>query len=323
MFRKGSKPLLEEIMKNRSSSKRFGALRRSVVVATTLVAGLGLTALAPSAGAQTLKKIADSNKITVSYRESSVPFSYLISPTKPVGFAVDLTEAIIDDVRTTLKKKDLEVTYMPVTGQTRIPLLVNGTYDLECGSTTNNSARGKEVTFAISHFFTGTRLLAKKSSGIKNYADLANKTVASTAGSTNEKVLRAYSADKNLNIQIVLGKDYDDALQLVESDRAVAFAMDDILLFGLKANSKDPASLEVVGDTLQVEPYGCMLRKDDPEFKKLVDGTITRLMKSGEFSRLYAKWFEAPIPPKGVVLGMPMSQQLKANMTALSDKPAQ
>jgi len=293
----------------------------NIMTAALLVTGLA--AGTPTVGAQTLKKVADSNKMTVSYRESSVPFSYLISPTKAVGFAVDLTEAIVDDVRKKLKKPGLEVAYMPVTSQTRIPLLINGTYDLECGSTTNNSARAKDVAFAISHFFTGTRLLVKKTSGIKNYADLANKTVASTAGSTNEKVLRQYSADKHLNMQIIVGKDYDDSLLLVENDSAVAFAMDDILLFGLKANSKNPGSLEVVGDTLQVEPYGCMLRKDDPEFKKLVDGTISRLMKSGEFNKLYAKWFESPIPPKGMILNMPMSEQLKANLKALSDKPAQ
>jgi len=274
-------------------------------------------------GSQTLNKISDSNKITVSYRESSVPFSYLIGSTKAVGFAVDLTDAIVDDVRTKLKRLNLEVVYIPVTSQTRIPLLVNGTYDLECGSTTNNSARGKEVSFAINHFYTGTRLLVKKSSGIKNYADLAGKTVASTAGSTNEKVLRNYSANKDLGLQIILGKDYDDALRLIESDQAVAFAMDDILLYGLMANSKNPDSLEVVGDTLQVEPYGCMMRKDDKEFKKLVDSTITRLMKSGEFNKLYSKWFQAPIPPKGMVLAMPMSQQLKANIKTLSDQPAQ
>lgn len=292
-----------------------------IMAAAMLVAGLA--AGTSMVQAQTLKKVADSNRITVSYRESSVPFSYLISPTKAVGFAVDLTEAIVDDVRAKLKRPNLEVVYVPVNAQTRIPSLVNGTYDLECGSTTNNAARGKEVAFAISHFYTGTRLLTKKASGIKNYADLANKMVATTAGSTNEKVLRKYSADHNLGMEIVLGKDYDDALRLVEDDRAVAFAMDDILLFGLMANSKNPASLEVVGDTLQVEPYGCMLRKDDPEFKKLVDGTLKRLMKSGEFSRLYARWFESPIPPKGMVLNMPMSEQLKANMKAFSDKPAQ
>lgn len=292
------------------------------IMAAALIV-VGVAAVAPTVEAQTLKKVSDSNKITVSYRESSVPFSYMISPTKAVGFAVDLTEAIVDDVRAKLQRPNLEVIYMPVNAKTRIPMLIDGTYDLECGSTTNNSARGKEVSFAISHFYTGTRLLAKKSSGIKNYSDLANKTVTSTAGSTNEKVLRQYSTDRKLGMQIVLGKDYDDSFQLVETDQAVAFAMDDILLFGLMANSKNPDSLEVVGETLQVEPYGCMLRKDDPEFKALVDGTIARLMKSGRFSQMYDKWFRSPIPPKGMNLNMPMSEKLKVNLTELSDKPAQ
>ena len=282
----------------------------------------GLIAVATGASAQTLKKIADSNKITVSYREASVPFSYLIGSTKAVGFSVELTEAIIDDVRKKVKKPNLEVAYMPVTSQNRIPLLVNGTYDIECGSTTNNSTRGKDVSFAINHFYTGTRLLTKKTSGVKNYADLAKKTVSSTTGTTNAQVIRKYSAEKNLDMQLILGKDHDDSLLLVENDRAMAFAMDDILLFGLMANSKNPASLQVVGDSLQVEPYACMLRKDDPEFKKLVDGTIVRLVKSGEFARLYTKWFESPIPPKGTNLALPMSDQLKANLKELSDKPA-
>lgn len=289
----------------------------TLMVAATLAAGLTTTA-----AAQTLKKVADSNKITVAYRESSVPFSYLIGSTKAVGFSVELTEAIVDDVRKKVKKPNLEVAYLPVTSQNRIPLLVNGTYDLECGSTTNNSTRGKDVAFAINHFYTGTRLLVKKSSNIKNYADLAKKTVASTTGTTNSQVIRKYNTDKKLDMQIILGKDHDDSLLLVENDRAVAFAMDDILLFGLMANSKNPASLEVVGDALQVEPYSCMLRKDDPEFKKLVDGTITRLMKSGEFSKLYDKWFMSPIPPKGVNLGLPMSPELRANLKTPSDKPA-
>ena len=291
-------------------------------LSTLTTAALLTAGLTSAASAQTLQKITDSNKITVSYRESSVPFSYLIGSTKAVGFSVELTEAIIEDVRKKIKKPSLEVAYMPVTSQNRIPLLVNGTYDLECGSTTNNSARGKDVTFAVSHFYTGTRLLTKKSSGIKNYADLAKKTVSSTTGTTNAQVIRKYSADKNLDMQLILGKDHDDSLLLVETDRAVAFAMDDILLFGLMANSKNPAALEVVGDSLQVEPYGCMLRKDDPEFKTLVDGTLTRLMKSGEFSKLYDKWFMSPIPPKGVNLNLPMSEQLKANLNTPSDKPA-
>jgi ABC-type amino acid transport substrate-binding protein len=291
-----------------------------LMTAVLLTAGLATTA-----GAQTpstLKKIADSNKITVSYREASVPFSYLIGSKTSIGFSAELTEAIIDDVRKKLKKPNLEVAYMPVTSQNRIPLLVNGTYDIECGSTTNNTARGKDVAFAINHFYTGTRLLAKKSSGIKSYADLAKKTVASTTGTTNAQVIRKYSADKKLDMQLILGKDHDDSLLLVENDRAVAFAMDDILLFGLMANSKNPASLEVVGESLQVEPYACMLRKDDPEFKKLVDGTIIRLIKSGDFAKMYAKWFTSPIPPKGVNLNLPMSEELKANLKALSDKPA-
>ena len=288
-------------------------------LSTALIVSMALSA---AASAQTLKKVADANKITVSYRESSVPFSYLIGSTKAVGFSVELTDAIIDDVRKKVGKPNLEVAYMPVTSQNRIPLLANGTYDVECGSTTNNTTRAKDVTFAVNHFYTGTRLLVKKGSGIKNYADLAKKTVASTTGTTNAQVIRKYSADKNLDMQLILGKDHDDSLLLVENDRAVAFAMDDILLFGLKANSKNPDALEVVGDALQVEPYACMVRKDDPEFKKLVDGTLTRLMKSGEFTRLYNKWFMSPIPPKGVNLNLPMSEQLKANLKAPSDAPA-
>jgi len=293
-------------------------MKFSILMTAALLAA-GLTT---SVSAQTLKKVADSNKITVSYREASIPFSYLVGSNKAVGFSVELTDVIVDDVRKKLQKPNLEVATMPVTSQNRIPLLVNGTYDLECGSTTNNSARGKDVAFSINMFYTGTRLLTKKSSGVKNYADLAKKTVASTTGTTNAQVIRKYNADKNLDMQVILGKDHDDSLLLVENDRATAFAMDDILLFGLMANSKNPASLQVVGDSLQVEPYACMLRKDDPEFKELVDGAIARLMKSGEFAKMYSKWFESPMPPKGTNLGLPMSQPLKDNIKAMSDKPA-
>ena len=294
-----------------------------LTLVSTALLGAGLMTVGSIAGAQTLKKISESNKVTVSYRESAVPFSYAISPHKAVGFAVDLTEAIVDDVKAKLKKPYLEVVYIPVNAQNRIPMLMDGTYDLECGSTTNNSSRGKDVAFAVSHFYTGTRLLVQRASGIQNYVDLANKTVASIAGSTNEKVLKKQSEDKNLKIQIVYGKDYAEALKLVEDGQAAAFAMDDILLFGLMANSKNPDTLEVVGDTLQVEPYGCMVRKGDSEFKDLVDKSITRLMVTGEFSALYSKWFESPIRPNGVNLHMPMSIALKDNLKAHSDKPSQ
>ena len=299
------------------SGKDF--LMKCSLVVTAMLISAGV---AGSASAQTLQKVADANKITVSYREASVPFSYLIGSKTAIGFSVELVDAIVEDVRKKTRKPNLEVSYMAVTSQNRIPLMVNGTIDLECGSTTNNSTRAKDVTFSTNIFYTGTRLLTKKDSGIKNYADLAGKTVASTTGTTNAQVIRKYSADKKLDMQIVLGKDHDDSLLLVENDRAKAFAMDDILLFGLRANSKNPAALEVVGDSIQVEPYACFMRKDDLEFKKLVDGTLSRLMKSGEFNRLYTKWFMSPIPPKGVNLNLPMSAELKDNLKTMSDKPA-
>jgi ABC-type amino acid transport substrate-binding protein len=290
---------------------------------SALMAAVLLTvAVTGAQAADTLAKIAESGKITLAYRESSVPFSYLDGPSKPIGFSVELSNAVVEAVKKKLNKPNLQVALMPVTSQNRIPLIQNGTIDLECGSTTNNSARGKDVSFAVNHFYTGTRLLVKKSSKIKNYADLAKKTVASTTGTTNALVMRKYNAENKLDMDIVLGKDHADAFLLVESDRAVAFAMDDILLFGLIANAKNPAEFEVVGDALQVEPYACMLPKDDAAFKKVVDDTIVGLMKSGEFEKMYNKWFMSPIAPKGTALNLPMSPQLRDNIKAPSDKPA-
>jgi glutamate/aspartate transport system substrate-binding protein len=281
-----------------------------------------LASLAAHADNDTLKKIADSGKITLAYRESSVPFSYLANGTSAVGFSVDLSNAVVDAVKKRLNKSDLKVEHQAVTSQNRIPLLQNGTIDLECGSTTNNSTRGKDVQFAVNHFYTGTRLLVKKASGIRNYADLAKKTVASTTGTTNAQVIRKYNTDKNLGMDILLGKDHDDAVLMVDGGRAAAFAMDDILLFGLMGNSKNPSEWEVVGDSLQVEPYACMMRKDDPQFQSLVNGVITGMMKSGDFDKLYAKWFQSPIPPKGQNLNLPMSKELRDNLREQSDKPA-
>ncbi|HYP71469.1 MAG TPA: transporter substrate-binding domain-containing protein [Variovorax sp.] len=288
----------------------------SVLFAALMLAATGVHA------ADTLGKIAQSGKITLAYRESSVPFSYLTGPNQPVGFSVELSNAVVESVKKKLNKPNLEVAWMPVTSQNRIPLLSNGTIDLECGSTTNNTARGKEVSFAINHFYTGTRLLVKKSSNVKDYGDLAKKTVASTTGTTNAQVMRKYNNDKSLDMDIVLAKDHADAFLLVESGRAVAFAMDDILLYGLMSNAKTPADFEVVGEALQVEPYACMLSKDDPAFKQLVDDTIVGLMKSGEFEKMYTKWFMSPIPPKNAPLGLPMSTQLRDNIKTPSDKPA-
>ncbi|MET0211010.1 MAG: amino acid ABC transporter substrate-binding protein [Burkholderiaceae bacterium] len=288
---------------------------------SSVVIGCALLACSV-AQADTLKKVAESGKITLAYRESSVPFSYLVGAGAPVGFAVDISNAVVDAVRTKLNNPAIKVELQAVTSQNRIPLLTNGTIDLECGSTTNNSARGKDVQFAINYFYTGTRLLTKKSSGVKNYADLKGKKVASTTGTTNAQVIRKYNRDNNLDMDLVLGKDHDDSVLLVDSGRAEAFAMDDILLFGLKGNARNPADWEVVGDSLQVEPYACMLRKDDPQFQALVNGVIGGMMKSGDFEKLYTKWFMSPVAPKGQNLGLPMSKELRDNLVAQSDKPA-
>jgi len=281
---------------------------------SVLMASMAAAVLFTATGAQaadTLAKIAESGKITLAYRESSVPFSYLDGPGKPIGFSVELSNAVVEAVKKKLNKPNLQVALMPVTSQNRIPLITNGTVDLECGSTTNNSARGKDVAFAINHFYTGTRLLVKKSSKIKDYADLAKKTVASTTGTTNALVMRKYNTEKNLGMDIVLGKDHADSFLLVESDRAVAFAMDDILLFGLIANSKTPADFEVVGEPLQVEPYACMLPKDDPAFKRIVDDEMKRLIATHEAHAIYDRWFMRPIPPKNTALNLPMNYLLK------------
>lgn len=287
-----------------------------------LALAAGITSLTATAQAQTLEKVARDHGITVSYRESAAPFSYLISPTKPVGFSVDLTELIVDEVRRELKQPALQVRYVPVTGQTRIPQLVAGAYDLECGSTTNTRARGADVAFSTSFFYAGTRVLARTDSGVRRYEDLAGKVVATTAGSTNEKVLRQHTAALAPAVQFLPAKDYGAAFDSLRDGRAAALASDDVLLYGIRANAEDPASLVVVGETLQVEPYGCMVRKGDARFKQVVDRAIGKAMKSGEFARMYARWFQSPIPPKGVVLDMPMSAALKANLKALSDKPA-
>lgn len=288
----------------------------SLVCATAAIACL------PAAQADVLAKAKESGEITFGYRESSVPLSYLAGGQTAIGFAIDISNAVADAVRKEIGKPDLKVKWQPVTPTNRTPLLQNGTIALECGSTTNNAARGKDVDFAINYFYTGTRAMVKKSAGIRNWADLKGKAVAVTSGTTNLPVVRKYSAENKLNISITMAKDHADGFLLMDADRAAAFAMDDILLYGLKANSKNPAAYEIVADALQIEPYACMLPKGDAAFKKVVDGVIGGMMKSGEFTRLYDKWFMQPIPPKNQALGLPMSKELKDNLTAQSDKPA-
>jgi len=272
--------------------------------------------------ANTLEKAKTTGKFTLAYRESSIPFSYLGEDGKPLGFGWEMCKLIAEEVKKETGRKDLVVESQAVTSQNRIPLIQNGTVDVECGSTTNNSERGKQVTFAINYFYTGTRFLVKADSGIKSINDLKGKKVVSTTGTTNYQILRNLNDEKKYGFELLGAKDHADALLMVESGMAHAFGMDDILLYGLKASSKESAKLAVVGESIQVEPYAIMFRKDDPKFQALVNKVITNSMKSGEFEKAYKKWFQTNIPPKNVNLNAPMSKELKDNLKALSDKPA-
>lgn len=294
-------------------------MRLSTLTVLTLLGACG-AALAQTPA--TLDKIKASGSMTVAYRESSIPFSYLGGEGQPVGFGWEICGKIVEQVKKATGRADLKVATQAVTSQNRIPLLQNGTIDIECGSTTNNSERAKQVAFATNYFYTGTRLLVRTGSPIKSAADLKGKKVVSTTGTTNYQVLRKLNAEQNLGFELMAAKDHAESALLVQQQRADAFGMDDILLYGLRASAQNPAELAVVGEALQVEPYAIMLRRDDPAFKKLVDDTLAGLMKSGEFEALYKKWFQSPIPPKGINLNAPMSQELLDNLKALSDKPA-
>lgn len=272
--------------------------------------------------ANTLEKAKTTGKFTLAYRESSIPFSYIGEDGKPLGFGWEMCKLIAEEVKKETGRKDLVVESQAVTSQNRIPLIQNGTVDVECGSTTNNSERGKQVTFAINYFYTGTRFLVKADSGIKSINDLKGKKVVSTTGTTNYQILRNLNDEKKYGFELLGAKDHADALLMVESGMANAFGMDDILLYGLKASSKESAKLAVVGESIQVEPYAIMFRKDDPKFQALVNKVITNSIKSGEFEKAYKKWFQTNIPPKNVNLNAPMSKELKDNLKALSDKPA-
>ena len=289
---------------------------------TVTLLALATPALVMAQSPSTLDKVKQAGTITLAYRESSIPFSYLDDKAQPVGFGHEICLKIVDEVKKATGRSDLKVQLQAVTSANRIPLLQNGTIDIECGSTTNNSERGKQVQFATNYFYTGTKFLVKAGAPVKSLDDLKGKTVVSTTGTTNFKILRNLNEEKKLGIDLLGAKDHAESALMVETGRAVAFGMDDILLYGLRASSLNPASLAVVGEAIQVEPYAIMLRRDDPSFKKLVDDTLAGLMKSGEFAKLYTKWFQSPIPPKGINLNAPMSQELIDNMKALSDKPA-
>jgi glutamate/aspartate transport system substrate-binding protein len=293
------------------------------------VAGIALAAVLCAGGGAsaeeltgTLKKIKDTGVINVGYRDSSIPFSYLDDNQKPVGFAIDICLKIVDAVKKELKLDKLTVEFNPVTSSGRIPLLANGTIDLECGSTTNNPDRLKQVAFTNTHFLTATRFISKKSSKLNSIDDLKGKTVASTSGTTNIRQLTETNAARNLGINIVPAKEHAESFLMVETDHAVAAVLDDILLASFAAGAKDPAAYVISNDAFsKPEPYGIMLRKDDPAFKKVADDATAALYQSAEGERLYAKWFLEKIPPKGLNLNVPMSAELKKAFAKPTDSP--
>lgn len=297
-------------------------LTRTLFAAAMMVAVAVSPALAEDLSG-TLRKVKETGTITLGIRESSYPLSYLDSSQTPIGYQIDLCNRIVDAVKTRLNLPTLKVEHQPVTSQNRIPLVSNGTIDLECGSTTNNEARARQVAFAPTTFVTNVRIAVKKASGITSIAQLTGKPVATTVGTTSVQLLRAHKQAQGVEFKVVYGKDHADSFLLLETDRAVAFVMDDNLIAGLIAAAKNPDDYAIVGEVLNVEPIAIMLRRDDPAFKALVDKTITDLMRNGEVERLYEKWFLSPIPPRGINLNFPMNDLLKVLIKTPSDAPAE
>jgi len=267
----------------------------------------------------TLRKVRAGGAIVLGVRDTSIPFSYLDDQQHYVGYHIDLCMKIVDAVRKKLGAPHLAVKMQPVASATRIPLMANGTIDLECGNTTNNVERQAQVAFAPTTFVTATRLLSKKASGISSVADLRGKGVSSTSGSSNLKLMVTLNGQKSLGMNVMPVVDHGEGMAMLDSGRIAAYAMDDIILYSLAAHSKTPGDYVVSSEALSVEPYGIMLRKDDPEFKKLVDEALAGVFRSGEIHRLYAKWFQSAIPPKGVNLGVPMSDALKKAIARPTD----
>lgn len=261
----------------------------------------------------TLQKIKDSGTIVVGYRDSSIPFSYIADdPNQPMGYAHDLEMKVVEAVKQKLNMPDLNIRYNLITSQTRIPLVQNGTIDFECGSTTNNEERQKQVAFSNGFFEIGTRLLTGTDSGINDFEDLADKTLVTTAGTTSERYIRQYIDDNQMDTDLISAKDHGEGFLMLENGRADAFMMDDVLLAGEQAKAKNPDDWVIVGTPQSFEIYGCMMRKDDPEFKAVVDEALVNVFSSGEINAIYDKWFMNPIPPKNVNLNFEMSDNLKA-----------
>jgi glutamate/aspartate transport system substrate-binding protein len=285
-----------------------------------------LAAMAVAAGAaqaDTLAKIKTSGAVTMGVRESSGALSYTLGDGKYAGFHVEICQRVLADVQKGLGLPKLDVKYQAVTSQNRIPLVQNGTVDIECGSTTNNATRQKDVSFAVTTFVEEVRIAVKASSGITSIAQLAGKNVATTTGTTSVQLLRKHERANNVDFKEVFGKDHADSFLLMESGRADAFVMDGQILAGNIAKAKNPADFRIVGEVLSVEPIAIMVRKDDPAFKKAVDDSIIAMMKSGEIAKLYDKWFLQPIPPSNTKVGLPLSDATKLAWAQPNDKPVE
>jgi len=268
----------------------------------------------------TLKKIKETGVITVGHRESSIPFSYLDDKQQPIGYAMDLCLKIVNAVKAELKMPKLKVKLQPVTSGNRIPLLQAGNIDIECGSTTNSVERQKQVSFGPTYFVINVTAAVKKASGIKQLASLDGKTISTTSGTTSVPLLKQYEKTKSVNIKEIYGKDHAESFLLLAQDRSAAFVMDDILLAGQIANAGRPGDFMIIPESLRQEPYSMMLRKDDRQFKALVDRTIGGVMKSGEINAIYAEWFMSPIPPKGVNMNFPMTPAIRNAFANPNDK---
>ncbi|TBU92800.1 glutamate/aspartate ABC transporter substrate-binding protein [Phytopseudomonas dryadis] len=294
------------------------------VLAVAVTAALMSTPALAAELTGTLKKIKESGTVTLGHRDSSIPFSYFAdSPQQPVGYSHDLQLKVVEALKQELDIPDLRVRYNLVTSQTRIPLVQNGTVDLECGSTTNNLERQRQVDFSVGIFEVGTRLLTKKTSGINDFPDLKGKNVVTTAGTTSERLLKSMNAAKKMGMNVISAKDHGESFLMLESNRAVAFMMDDALLAGEMAKAKKPDDWVVVGEPQSFEIYGCMMRKGDEGFKKVVDKAISDTFASGEINDIYGKWFQQPVPPKGLNLNFPMSDELKKLIAEPTDKSAE
>ena len=271
----------------------------------------------------TLKKIQDTGTITIGHREASIPFSYLDDKQQPVGYAMDLCMKVVDAVKAELKMPNLKITLQPVTSANRIPLLQNGTIDIECGSTTNSVERQKQVAFGPTYFVINVSAVVKKASGIKTMAELNGKAISTTSGTTAVPLLKKYEKTANIDVKEIYGKDHAESMQLLTTDRVSAFVMDDILLAGQVANQPNPGDYVIFSESLRTEPYGMMLRREDPQFKALVDRAVGAVYKSGEIEKIFSKWFASAIPPRGVNLHFQITPAIREAFKNPNDRGVQ